>query len=128
MQLFEPPDVAGWDPQLAWINTALMLERYNVAEQFAITRVTDPNTPGAFLTIDQLRKFVKSNPKKTVNKFLGALNVETDNQTVKTLRNYLQSDDNGNPGVFDPTTDAVIDKKIRGLVHLIMSLPEFQLN
>ena len=128
MQLFEPPDVAGWDPQLAWINTALMLERYNVAEQFAITRVTDPTTPGAFLTIDQLRKFVKTNPKKTVNKFLGALNVDTDSQTVKTLRNYLQADDNGNPGVFDPTTDAVIDKKIRGLVHLIMSLPEFQLN
>ena len=40
----------------------------------------------------------------------------------------FQADDSGNPGVFDPTTDAVIDKKIRGLVHLIMSLPEFQLN
>jgi uncharacterized protein (DUF1800 family) len=128
MLLFEPPDVAGWDPQLAWINTALMLERYNVAEQFAITRVNDPTTPGAFLTLDRLRKFTKSNPKKTVNKFLSVLNVSTDNATVKTLRNYLQTDDNGNPTVFDPTTDTVIDKKIRGLVHLIMSLPEFQLN
>jgi uncharacterized protein (DUF1800 family) len=128
MQLFEPPDVAGWDPQLAWINTALMLERYNVAEQFAITRVNDPTAPGAFLTLDRLRKFTKSNPKKTVNKFLGVLNVSTDNATVKTLRNYLQADDNGNPGVFDPTSDTVIDKKVRGLVHLIMSLPEFQLN
>ncbi len=128
MQLFEPPDVAGWDPQLAWINTALMLERYNVAEQLAITRVTDLTTPGAFLTLDQLKKYTKANPKKTVNKFLGVLNVSTDNATVKTLRNYLQADDAGNPGVFDSTLDTVIDKKIRGLVHLIMSLPEFQLN
>ena len=128
MQLFEPPDVAGWDPQLAWINTALMLERYNVAEQFAVTRVNDPTAPGAFLTLDRLRKFTKSNTKKTVNKYLSVLNVSTDNATVKTLRNYLQADDNGNPGVFDPTSDTVIDKKVRGLVHLIMSLPEFQLN
>src|SRR6185369_15551038 len=27
--LFAPPDVAGWDYNLGWINTASMLERFN---------------------------------------------------------------------------------------------------
>jgi len=47
--------------------------------------------------------------------------------TVRTLRNYLESDDQGNVGGFVPD-DATIDKKMRGLVHLVMCLSEYQLN
>jgi hypothetical protein len=46
---------------------------------------------------------------------------------IKTLRNYLETDDQGNK-VGYTNNDATVDKKIRGLVHQIMCLPEFELN
>jgi uncharacterized protein (DUF1800 family) len=124
--LFGPPDVAGWDFNLGWINTASMLERFNYANVFLTTRNTA--NPGIFITNDQLKKYTKSSSKKTVKKFLevlGPLGVGSD--TVKMLRKYLETDDNGNSKDF-VNDDATVDKKIRGLVHQIMCLPEFQLN
>src|SRR5205085_5762621 len=59
--LFNPPDVAGWDFNLGWVNTASMLERFN----FTNTLVTNRNTtnPGIFVTTDQLKKNVKGSTK-----------------------------------------------------------------
>lgn len=122
--MFAPPDVAGWDMNLAWVNTASMLERFN----FANTYVTNRNTtnPGVFVTADQLRTMTKASSKKTVKKFLARLGpLSTD--ALGTLRAYLETGDNGQPVTY-VNDDATIDKKIRGLVHQIMCLPEFQLN
>ena len=108
---------------------ALMLARYNVANTFATTRPADPTKfSGAFVPLDQLRKYTRFSTKKTVNNFLSALNVSIDKATQTALRSYLGKDDAGNPVTWDPSTDAAVDKKIRGLIHLIMSLPEFSMN
>jgi hypothetical protein len=56
---------------------------------------------------------------------MGPLDVGS--ETVRTLRNYLESDDQGNLVGF-ARNDLSIDKKVRGLIHLIMCLSEFQLN
>ena len=123
---FGPPDVAGWDFNLGWVNTASMLERFN----YTNTLLTNRNTtnPGVFVTTNQLKKNVKGNTKKTVNAFLSALGPLPINKAIrKPLQAYLTTGDNGQP--IDYTTDdAYVDKKIRGLVHQIMCLPEFQLN
>jgi DNA topoisomerase VI subunit B len=92
--------------------------------------VNNRNTvnPGIFVTTEQLKKYTKSSSKKTVKKFLstlGPLSVGSD--TVKMLRKYLETDDNGNSIEF-VNSDATVDKKVRGLVHQIMCLPEFQVN
>jgi uncharacterized protein (DUF1800 family) len=124
--LFNPPDVAGWDFNLGWVNTASMLERFN----FTNTLVTNRNTtnPGIFVTADQLKKNVKGNSKKTVKAFLSTLGpLPVAKPVVKTLQNYLTTGDNGQ-AIEYTTDDAYVDKKIRGLVHQIMCLPEFQLN
>ncbi|HEX8089241.1 MAG TPA: DUF1800 domain-containing protein [Blastocatellia bacterium] len=124
--LFGPPDVAGWDFNLGWVNTASMLERFNYANTFMNTRNTA--NPGIFVTNDRLKGYTKGSSKKTVKKFLsvlGPLSVGSD--TVKMLRNYLETGDNGQPKDY-VNDDATVDKKIRGLVHQIMCLPEFQLN
>jgi uncharacterized protein (DUF1800 family) len=128
MDVFNPPDVSGWDLNVGFINTALMLARYNVANTFATTRPANVSAPGAGVTLDQLKKYTRFSAKKTVNNFLSVLNVSIDKQTQIALRNYLGKDDAGNPVTWDPSTDAVVDKKIRGLMHLIMSLPEFSTN
>jgi uncharacterized protein (DUF1800 family) len=128
MDVFNPPDVSGWDLNVGFINTALMLARYNMANTFATTRPASVSAPGAGVTLDQLKRYTRFSAKKTVNNFLSVLNVSTDKQTQTALRNYLGKDDAGNPVTWDPSTDAVVDKKIRGLMHLIMSLPEFSTN
>ncbi|SRR6266404_804412 len=123
--LFAPPDVAGWDPNLAWVNTASMLERFN----FANTYLTNRNTtnPGIFVTNDLLRSITKASSKKTVKKFLSRLGPLSVGDALGTLRTYLETGDNGQPVTY-VNDDATVDKKIRGLVHQIMCLPEFQLN
>ncbi|HXG94850.1 MAG TPA: DUF1800 domain-containing protein [Blastocatellia bacterium] len=124
--LFNPPDVAGWDFNLGWVNTASMLERYNFANAFLTNRNT--TNPGVFVTNDQLKSYTKKTAKKTVKKFLSVLGpLSVGGEAVKALRTYLMTGDNGQPVDF-VNDDATVDKKIRGLVHQIMCLPEFQLN
>ncbi|HJQ70376.1 MAG TPA: DUF1800 family protein, partial [Blastocatellia bacterium] len=124
--IYNPPDVAGWELNLGWVNTATMLERFNYTNQLLTNR--RPDRPGVFIANDQLKKYTKSSSKKTVKKFLTVLGpLNTGNATVKTLKNYLETDDNGSAVGFT-NNDATVDKKIRGLVHQIMCLPEFQLN
>ncbi len=122
--IFNPPDVAGWDLHLGWTNTATMLERFNFANSLVTSR--NHTNPGVSITNDQLGKYTKSKSKKTVNKFLDVMNLFGVPKQVKTnLRNYLETNDQGVKVGYNRDD---IDKKIRGLVHQIMCLPEFELN
>ncbi|MEK6299674.1 MAG: DUF1800 domain-containing protein [Acidobacteriota bacterium] len=124
--IYAPPDVAGWEFNLGWVNTASMLERFNYTNIFATNRNT--TNPGISISNEKLKSFTKSNPKKTVKKLLAALGpLDIGGGTRKTLQAYLETGDNGQPADFT-NSDALIDKKVRGLVHQIMCLPEFQLN
>jgi uncharacterized protein (DUF1800 family) len=128
MDLFRPPDVSGWDLNLGWVGTTTMLERYNFANQFISNRPTATDAPGAFVTNQQLSQYIKPTAKKTARRFLAILGpLEASKDVVMQLKAYLETDDSGSPVPFvsDETT---IDKKIRGLVHQIMSLPEYHLN
>jgi uncharacterized protein (DUF1800 family) len=127
-ELFNPPDVAGWKPHLAWINTSWLLNRYTFADFLIISRTADLNAAGVWVPHEQLKKTTKGNVKKTVNNLLSRLGpLSLDTATIKTLRDYLQTDDQGNSTIF-VKDDLTVDKKVRGLVHLILCLSEFQLN
>ncbi|HST22603.1 MAG TPA: DUF1800 domain-containing protein [Blastocatellia bacterium] len=127
-ELFNPPDVAGWRLNLGWINTSTLLNRFTYADLLTINRARDINAPGLWLSQEQLRAFTKKNAKKTVKKLLSVLGpLDVDSKTVRTLRDYLETDDQGRSVEF-AVNDQMIDKKVRGLIHLIMCLSEFQLN
>src|SRR5262249_13373125 len=123
--IFAPPDVSGWHLNLGWVDTASMLERFNFANSFATNR--NATNPGAFITNDQLKSLTKGNGKKTARKFLTRVGPLDVGDAFATLRTYLEAGDNGQPAGFT-NDDATVNKKVRGLVHLIMCLPEFQLN
>jgi uncharacterized protein (DUF1800 family) len=123
--LFGPPDVAGWDFNLGWVNTASMLERFNFANALLSNRNT--TNPGIFVTNDQLKSITKPSSKKTVKRFLLRLGPLSVGPALGTLRAYLETGDNGQPVTY-VNDDPTVDKKIRGLVHQIMCLPEYQLN
>jgi hypothetical protein len=44
----------------------------------------------------------------------------------KPLKTYVEADDSGVKQPFK-LDDATVDKKVRGLVHLVMGLPEYHL-
>jgi len=126
--IFNPPDVSGWDLNLGWINTAIMLNRFTFADLLAISRPENPSAPGLWLTHEQVKKFGKKNSKKTLKKLLSALGpLKIDAATNDALTAYLESDDEGNRVGFRATREEV-DKKVRGAIHLIMCLAEFQVN
>jgi uncharacterized protein (DUF1800 family) len=125
-EVMNPNDVDGFAIGAEWINTAYMLERFNFANQFLTAR--NFTNPGINVTTDQLNKFAKSTSKKTVKKFLEVLGpLDVPKAVVKTLKAYLETNDSGQ-NIGYVKNDATIDKKVRGLVHQIMCLPEFQLN
>jgi uncharacterized protein (DUF1800 family) len=126
--LFNPPDVSGWRLNLGWINTSTLLNRFTYADFLAINRTRDLNEPGLWLSHEQVRSFAKKNSKKTVKRVLSILGpLEVGSEMIGALRTYLESDDQGNVTGF-ALDDLTIDKKVRGLIHLIMCLSEFQLN
>lgn len=123
--LFNPPSVSGWDGGIEWINTSTLLNRLNFSNILASNRASRGSTidPKALIGNAKL-----STSKDTVNFFLKQLALyDVDSATNKNLRKYLDSNDDGSKGKFS-LTDASIDKKVRGLIHLILSLPDYQLN
>jgi uncharacterized protein (DUF1800 family) len=127
--LLFPPDVGGWDGGLDWINTTTLLARANFANSLVTNRrVTGPPRghtidPNALLAGTELAK-----PKKLVNHFLDLLGpIALSKKQKRPLIDYIQVDDSGagQPFALDEET---IDEKVRGLIHLIMALPEYHQN
>jgi uncharacterized protein (DUF1800 family) len=113
--LYEPPDVAGWDTGQSWFATGAMLARMNFASSLAgnqkfklATAVKDAGagkTPEAMLAYfgDQI------------------VTAPQDSSVAVELNNYLHS-----TGAWTGS-DAQLQAKASGLVHLIVGSPEYQL-
>jgi uncharacterized protein (DUF1800 family) len=128
LELFNPRDVDGWEGGLGWLNTATMLERYNVANGLLTARPVVLPALGAWVGSDKLRALAGATAQQTVERFLtalGPLNVPP--EAAQALVEYLETDDQGNPASF-ALSEQTIDKSVRGLVYLIMCMPEFQMN
>jgi uncharacterized protein (DUF1800 family) len=98
--LLNPPDVSGWKGGPAWINASTLFERFNFGERLAMT---------ADVLSDQA-------PEALVDAYLGLLvDGDVTPEARAALLDYLGQ----------PTADA--EGKTRGLVHLAMALPTYQL-
>jgi len=123
--LFEPLNVKGWDGGQAWIATDTMMERFNFA-----TRMTQQKfdaIEGYISPTDLVQQQGLTDTDTMVDYFLKLLvDGDVPDSTRKELRAYLVSGPNGKP--VDPLADEkLLDSKLRGLVHLIMTLPTYQL-
>jgi uncharacterized protein (DUF1800 family) len=125
--LLAPPDVAGWDGGLAWINTTTLLSRANFGNLIATDRADDDR--GYYVSVDGLLAGVNvPNANKLVDVLVDRMGPLTlTKKQKKPLKNYVLFDDSGKKGEFvlDTTTR---DKKVRGLIHLITTLPEYHQN
>jgi len=123
--IFEPPSVKGWDGGKAWISTESMIERFNFATKISSQKFEELKP---FMSPTQLasRQGLKTS-NDAVNYFLDILvDGDVPDYTRARLVKYMETDLEGKPtrGVKN---EQVLDAKLRGLVHLIMSLPTYQL-
>lgn len=124
--LFHPPSVKGWDGGPAWLNGQTLLFRQNLA--LAITSTSDPRFGRRTDPVTLVRKYGKGSDADVVDFFLrlfldGEIPAETRQQFV----DYQQQVRNQTVPVYWTEQDAA-DHRIRALCHLVLTLPEFQLN
>jgi uncharacterized protein (DUF1800 family) len=123
--LFMPPNVKGWDGGPAWIATDTMMERFNFATKITGAKFDEMEKYGSSLELVQKQGL--KNSGQIVDYFLQLLvdgDVPTSTRTK--LIAYVSSDIGGRPVQTIPD-ERTLDAKLRGLVHLIMTLPTYQL-
>jgi uncharacterized protein (DUF1800 family) len=113
--LFEPPNVAGWDLGQSWFSTSGMLARMNFASSLAANQkfklATAVKTASASKTPEALLAY-----------FVDALaTAPLDSSVTAELSNYLHAN-----GAWT-ASDAQLQQKSSGVVHLIAGSPEYQL-
>ncbi len=123
--IFNPPSVKGWDGGQAWVSTDSMMERFNFAARATAQKFDELHyyaSPSELVYKQNLR-----NAGQVVDYFLNLL-VEGDVPAScrKRLIAYVSTDLTGKtvPVLAD---DRTLDAKLRGLVHLIMTSPAYQL-
>jgi uncharacterized protein (DUF1800 family) len=113
--LYEPPDVAGWDLGQSWFSTSAMLARMNFASALAA------NQKFKLATAVKAANVSKT-PEALLAYMLDALVSAPLNSSVTgELSTYLRA-----TGAWTGS-DAQLQAKAPGLVHLIAGSPEYQL-
>ncbi len=108
---FNPPDVDGWPEGLAWINSGTLLGRMNFAQ--ALSASLDPRVIAGNERIATASEMVALWLDR-----LGPL--EVDAETRAALEEYVESGEG-----LSPQNQLA---RSRGLAHLVLSLPEWQMN
>jgi uncharacterized protein (DUF1800 family) len=120
--LLNPPDVSGWKGGDNWISATTVLERFNFADRLSTAR--GPDQP-YFVDIDaQLQGHGLRSATDVVDYYLGLLvDGAVTPQARDALIQFLNGDSTFTVNLNDPT----VEQKVRGVVHIVMSLPNHQL-
>jgi uncharacterized protein (DUF1800 family) len=130
--LFNPPSVKGWDGGRAWISTSALFERFNFAAS-----ITTARGPAGTSHIDPITVFDGVTPT-TARQMIEAaarhlLDGQMPDKTKDVLQTYITTPDpqakeaKDKPAGF--ALDArTLDEKVRGMLHLLLSTPEYQLS
>jgi hypothetical protein len=122
--LFNPEDAKGWDWGTAWMNTGTLFARATMAN----TLCTNRGATGTRLDPSRLLAGRDaSTADKVVDILADRFNVADVSASVRlSWIEYMNANDDGSRGTWTNTT-ANVDKKVRGLVHLMLTSPAFQL-
>lgn len=110
--LFDPPDVAGWDLGRGWFSTGSMLARMNFAstlagnQKFNLATAARPHAGSADALLAHVLESLRT--------------PALDSVVVNELSTYLRA-----TGPWTGST-AQVQNKVAGLVHLVAGTPEYQ--
>jgi uncharacterized protein (DUF1800 family) len=124
--VFNPPSVKGWDGGPAWLNGQTLLFRQNLALALSSTEDTrfGARTDPAALA----RKYAKKADEELVNFFLRVfLQGDVPAESRARLLDYQKRAHKRPVPVYWTAQDAA-DHRVRALCHLVLALPEFQLD
>lgn len=111
-QLFEPPDVNGWETARGWFSSGATLARMNFAAQLATNQRVNLR--------DAARSFGQT-PQSTLSYVLDRLSaMPYDSGPYEELNSYLRA------GGAWTGSDAQLLVKVPGLVHLVLGSPQYQ--
>jgi uncharacterized protein (DUF1800 family) len=124
--LFNPPSVKGWDGGPTWLNGQTLLFRQNLA--LALTSTQDDRFGRRTDPAALLRKHGKQSDAE-ITDFLLRLFLQGDvpADARAQIASYLEKTRQQSYPVFWTEQDTA-DHRVRAVCHLILTLPEFQLN
>ncbi len=127
-EIFAPPSVFGWKEGLNWVETRGLMERLRLGSQIATSRGKDDLiTYKLDKFLGKKKEWVKLDAAGCVDRVLSLLGpLVVASATRDALIAYLLADENGNPGTFDLHDPVIFDRKVRGLLTIVLALPEFQ--
>jgi hypothetical protein len=124
--LFHPPTVKGWDGGTAWLNGQTLLFRQNLA--LALTSTEDPRFGRRTDPAALLRKYGKQSGEECVDFFVRLfLQGDVPPASRSRLLDYERQARRESVPVYWTAGD-VDDHRVRTLCHLVLTLPEFQLD
>jgi uncharacterized protein (DUF1800 family) len=123
--LFNPPSVKGWDGGPAWLNGQTLLVRQNLA--LALTSTEDVRFGSRTDPAELARKYNKKE-EELVDFFLTLfLQGDVAAESRQQLLDYQRRAKKQSVPVYWSDRDAA-DHRVRALCHLVLTLPEFQLD
>lgn len=124
--VFYPPSVKGWDGAQTWLNGQTLLFRQNLA--LALTSTQDQRFGRRCDPVVLVRKYGRSEDAAQVDFFLQLfLQGDVGSDARENLQQYLRKSRQDGYPFFWSEQDAA-DQRIRALCHLVLTLPEFQLD
>jgi uncharacterized protein (DUF1800 family) len=125
--VFYPPSVKGWDGGTTWLNGQTLLNRQNLS--LALTSTEDPRFGRRTDPAVLVRKYVKGSESAEVVDFLLRLFLQGDvpPESRQRLLRYQEQTRKQKMPVYWTEQD-VADHRVRALCHLVLTLPEFQLD
>jgi hypothetical protein len=125
--LFAPPTVKGWDGERAWLSAQWLVARANVA--MAACALRGGPAESRFLPLPLLeRRAARGTPGEVVDALAEVLlDGPVEDAVRDRLAQYATRNDRGAELKWNPKDDALVETKARGIAHLLMTLPEYQL-
>jgi uncharacterized protein (DUF1800 family) len=123
--VLQPPNVKGWDGDVDWINANTVMVRFNFGQELATQR------NGEFARKSELEAWLVKHDIKTADDVVNhyamlLLDGQLPDGARETFVGYMNHGPEKNPKPFSLEKDAFNDK-LRGLIHLMMAMPEYQL-
>jgi uncharacterized protein (DUF1800 family) len=128
--LFAPPNVKGWPGGKAWLNTSTMLERNNFAAKLASGSLWDPKD-SAFAVAEGVPPAKALDPARLIEEE----DASRPGEIVRALLDLhvpggIRSDAQAKLVAFVADGRPIgieLDRRVRETVHLILTMPEYQL-
>ena len=122
-ELFNPPDVFSWRGNLSWITTQTMLQRYGFAGDLAAGDKSRNSDVGH--NVNSFLDTKATTRAAVVDRFLTLLGLfNVDDATRTQLMLWLGPDDSA----LDLTNPDYVQVQVRGLLNLILTLPDYHVH